>query len=584
MTVSNDDNGKPLHPESRAAQALGRIDAVTRALVPPLHPSTTYIRDADGGYRSGRGYTRSQNPTYDTPEDLLANLDGGASCLLFASGMAASTAVFQTLLPGDHVIVPRIMYWAMRKWLHEFAMSWGLDVEMADTSNTGAIRAALRPGKTRLLWLETPANPTWEISDIAAAADLAHSINARLAVDNTVATPVLTRPIEFGADLVIYSATKYLNGHSDVLAGAVVTARRDAFWQRLHHWQQDAGGVLGPFEAWLLLRGMRTLYPRVRQSSRTAQSIAERLSGHPRISAVLYPGLLDHPQHALATRQMTDGFGGMLSIRLEGGKAAAMATAARVELFKRATSLGGVESLIEHRASIEGPATPVPDDLLRLSIGLEHADDLIADLEHGLDYTDHESTIVVTDSQGQQFFDDDGLSARIAAVVATHIRPVVQDRGGDLHASLANGSVAIDVLGSPGALVPLRSWITGMLRHHVPTVTNITFAIEPSASPSADVNTPVAQRVEELLSAQINPAIAAHGGKIELDEVRDGAVYVRFSGRCQGCTMAEVTLRQGVETLLREHIDGVQSIVDRTDHDAGLDPFFSPGKGGGADG
>ena len=245
----------------------------------------------------------------------------------------------------------------------------------------------MRPGRTRLVWLETPANPSWEISDIAAVAEIAHRAGARLAVDSTVATPVLTRPLALGADLVMHSATKYLNGHSDVIAGTLTTAVDDEWWARLKTIRVRQGGILGSFEAWLLLRGMRTLFLRVRQSSAAAQHVAEHFVGHPAVAEVLYPGLPDFPGHALAARQMSGGFGGMLSIRVRGGEAAAIATAARVEVWKRATSLGGVESLIEHRASIEGPTSPVPRDLLRLSVGIEEPDDLIADLEAALRLT-----------------------------------------------------------------------------------------------------------------------------------------------------------------------------------------------------
>lgn len=238
---SNGRTARNLAPETLAAQALGRIDETTRALVPPVHPSTTYERDPDGGYSSGRGYPRPHNPTYDEPEELLATLEGGSDCLLFASGMAAATAVFQSLLPGDHVVASRVMYWALRTWLVDFAMSWGLEAEFVDTSDRDALAAAMRPGKTRLVWLDTPANPTWDVTDIAAAAEIAHAARARLAVDSTVATPVLTRPLELGADLVVHSASKYLNGHSDVLAGAVACAAEDAFWQRIRAWRRDAG-------------------------------------------------------------------------------------------------------------------------------------------------------------------------------------------------------------------------------------------------------------------------------------------------------------------------------------------------------
>ncbi len=581
MSIEKEKSSKPLHPATQAAQALGRIDDATRAIVPPLHPSTTYLRDSDGGYSSGRGYTRPQNPTYDTPEDLLATLEGGASCILFSSGMAAATAVFQSLLPGDHVIVPRVMYWALRKWLHEFAMSWGLEVEMVDTSNNENIAQAIRPGKTRLVWLETPANPTWEISDIASAAEIAHRTNARLVIDNTVPTPVLTRPIELGADLVVHSATKYLNGHSDVLAGAVVTAKRDAFWQRIRTWQGDAGAVLGPFEAWLLLRGMRTLFPRVKQSSETALSLAGYFQNHSKIKQVLYPGLEDHPQHELAKRQMTNGYGGMLSIRLADGHAAAVITAARVKVFKRATSLGGVESLIEHRASIEGAATPVPFDLLRLSIGLEHPDDLIGDLEQALNYSDKElCEVVLPETIKSSETPPDVLSEHVVHVCDAHIRPTIQDRGGDIDVKVQNQTVQFVVTGSPGALVPLRGWIRGVLQHYVPEIEDVEFLASDLAQDTQTTEYS-GENLKRFIDKEINPALAVHGGLIHLEECHDGVILLRFDGRCQGCAMAEVTLRQGVETLVRERFPAITTVVDITDHEAGTNPYFNPGKGGG---
>ncbi|MBI3513519.1 MAG: aminotransferase class V-fold PLP-dependent enzyme, partial [Proteobacteria bacterium] len=304
--------------------------------------------------------------------------------LTFASGMAAATAVFQALKPGDHVVVPQVMYWGLRKWLLGFATEWGLQVQFIDGGDLDALRAAVVPGRTRLVWLETPANPTWVISDLAAAAEIAHRAGAILAVDSTVATPVLTRPLELGADLVMHAATKYLNGHSDVMAGALVTARADAFWERVVAIRHDNGAILGGVEAWLLLRGMRTLFLRVERTCASTQKIAEHFASDPRVRAVFYPGLPSHPGHAVAAKQMRGGFGGMLSVCVADGEAAAVATAARVKLWKRATSLGGVESLIEHRASIEGAGTPAPPDLLRLSVGIEHADDLIADLHQAL--------------------------------------------------------------------------------------------------------------------------------------------------------------------------------------------------------
>ncbi len=380
----SDDRDAVLRPATLAAQAMGALDPVGRGLAPAIHTATTYERAADNSYPGGRSYGRDDNPSFEPAEDLLRALEGGRRALLFASGMAAATALFQALSPGDHVVAPEVMYWGLRRWLGEDARRWGLDVDFVAAEDTAALASAVRPGRTRLVWLETPANPLWTVSDIAAAAEIAHGAGARLAVDNTVATPVFTRPIAHGADIVMHSATKYLNGHSDVIAGALVAAREDDFWERVAANRARWGAIPGPFESWLLLRGMRTLFPRVRQSAATAALLARRLAGHERVLRVLYPGLADHPGHEVASRQMSGGYGGMLSIRVRGGAAAAIAVAARVRVFKRATSLGGVESLIEHRASIEGPDTRTPDDLLRLSVGIEDPEDLARDLEEAL--------------------------------------------------------------------------------------------------------------------------------------------------------------------------------------------------------
>jgi cystathionine gamma-synthase len=371
-------------PATAAAQALGKIDQRTKAISPPVHMTSTFERDADNLYRAGYGYARAENPAYDQPEALLARLEGGQAAMLFASGMAAATATFQVLSPGDHVIAPKVMYWSLRNWLLSHGVQWGLKVDIVDMTDLGALRHAMRPGETRLIWTETPANPLWDIVDVAAVAEIAHAAGARLAVDSTVATPVLTQPLSLGADLVMHSATKYLNGHSDLVAGALVTAKEDDAWDRLKTVRTQIGGILGSFEAWLLLRGMRTLFPRVRTANANAQFLAERLSRNPYVSHVLYPGLADFPGHAIAARQMKGGFGAMLSIRVRGGETAAIATASHVRVWKRATSLGGTESLVEHRASVEGPDTPCPRDLLRLSVGIEDADDLVHDLEAAL--------------------------------------------------------------------------------------------------------------------------------------------------------------------------------------------------------
>jgi len=375
---------KQLHPATMAAQALGWTDASTGALVLPVHSATTFLRDSDNQYRRGRSYGRADNPTYDQPQAVLTALEGGAASLLFSSGMAAAAAVFQCLARDSHVVAPRVMYWGLRSWLRNFSEAWGIEVEFVDATSLDALRQAVRPSRTGLLWIETPANPLWSVTDLAGAAEIAHSAGALLAVDSTAATPVLTRPLALGADLVMHSATKYLNGHSDVMAGALTTAREDAVWQRLCSARSSAGAILGSFETYLLLRGMRTLFPRVERACRSAQQIAEALSPNPKVLEVLYPGLATNPGHAVAERQMNGGFGGMLSIRVRGGTEAAIAVAARVEVWKRATSLGGVESLIEHRASIEGPDSPAPPDLLRLSVGIEDPGDLIGDLEAAL--------------------------------------------------------------------------------------------------------------------------------------------------------------------------------------------------------
>src|ERR1700756_4227553 len=272
---------RPLSPQTLAAQGLGETAPVTGALAPEISLSTNYEQQPDGSYPQGRVYTRADNPTSEHTERLLAALEGGGcACALFGSGMAAITAVFQSLLPGDHVLVSRVLYWGVRKWLAEFALTWGLDVEFTDTGDLAAVAAAIRPGRTRLLWLETPANPMWEITDLAAVCDLAHAAGVRVPADNAVATPVLTLPFEFCADLVIHSATKYLNGHGDVLAGAVLAARRDPFWERIRSWRRTAGAMPGPFEAWLLQRGMRTLFLRVHRASQTALDVATHFNGH----------------------------------------------------------------------------------------------------------------------------------------------------------------------------------------------------------------------------------------------------------------------------------------------------------------
>ena len=373
-----------LSPETLAAQALGQVSPPFHDLAPPVHLSTTFERAADGSYPGGRVYSRDASPAYDQAEALLCALEGGHRALLFASGMAAATAVLHTLKPGEAVVAPRDMYWALRNWLQAFCAQWGIGLAFYDNASTDDLADTLRAVRPRLLWIETPSNPLWDLTDIAAAVALAREVGARVAVDSTVATPVFTRPLALGADIVMHSATKYLNGHSDVVAGALVAREDSDLWQTIRRNRNLGGAVPGPFEAWLLLRGMRTLHLRVRQASASALAIAQELEGHPGLIRTLYPGLPSHPGHALACRQMQGGFGGMLSIRVAGGEQAARAAIGRLRVFRQATSLGSVESLAEHRASVEGPGSACPVDLIRLSVGIESAADLLADLRAAL--------------------------------------------------------------------------------------------------------------------------------------------------------------------------------------------------------
>ena len=374
-----------LSPETKNAQALGQVDAMTGGITPAIQPSTTFLRDENYQLINGRhSYGRAENPGFDIAESVLAELEGGAAALLFSSGMSAAMAIVQSLLPGDRIVAPKIMYWGLRKWLVAFCGKWGLGLDLFDPADSRALEQAVCREETKLVWIESPCNPTWDIIDIAAAAEIAHGAGAWLAVDSTASTPVLTQPIRYGADVVVHSATKYLNGHCDLVAGAVIAARKGELFEQIDEIRTQAGAILGSFEAWLLQRGMRTLFLRVRKASESALAIAKRFDGHPRLHAVLYPGLPSHPGHAIAKRQMNGGFGGMLSLRVKGDEHAALGIVKRCKVFKRATSLGGVESLIEHRHSIEGEQSPVPKDLVRLSIGIESVDDLIADLERAL--------------------------------------------------------------------------------------------------------------------------------------------------------------------------------------------------------
>ena len=369
--------------ETLAIHAGQAPDLASGAVMPPIVLSTTFERAADGSFPHGYIYTRENNPNRSALEQCLAALEGGADCAAFGSGLGASMAIFQALAPGDHVIMPDDAYHGVSRLVREIMKPWGLQASIVDMTNLDAVRAAVQPN-TRLIWLETPSNPLLKISDIAAIAAIAHDAGALLAVDNTWATPMLQQPLALGADLVMHSTTKYLGGHSDVLGGAVVARTKDALFERVRFLQGHGGAVPAPFDCWLVLRGIRSLAYRMRGHTENAARVAEFLSTHPAIERVHYPGLVTHPGHAVAARQMRSG-GGMLSVEVRGGEPAAMALAARVRIFTRATSLGGVESLIEHRASVEGPESRTPPSLLRISVGLEHPDDLIEDLRQALE-------------------------------------------------------------------------------------------------------------------------------------------------------------------------------------------------------
>jgi cystathionine gamma-synthase len=370
-----------LRPETIAVHAGRRIDPATGAVAAPIHLSTTYQRAEDGSFPSGFNYSRSDNPNRATLEEALAALEGGAGAAAFASGMAAAMSIFQALTPNDHVIAPVEAYHGVLRLLRDLFAPWQLAIDFVDMTDLDAVKKAVRE-KTKLVWAETPSNPTLKLTDLAAVAEIAHGANALFACDNTW-SPIIQRPFELGADLVMHSTTKYFGGHSDVLGGAVIARREDEFFQRLREVQTVGGAVPAPFDCWLVHRGMQTLPWRIRAHSENAGRVALFLESHPKVARVHYPGLASHPQHALARRQMSL-FGGMVSFETKGDRATAMALPNHTRISTRATSLGGVESLIEHRQSIEGPDTLTPETLLRLSIGLEHADDLIADLERAL--------------------------------------------------------------------------------------------------------------------------------------------------------------------------------------------------------
>ena len=368
--------------ESRVVHSGAGPDPHTGAVSPPIHLSTTFARDEAGAPVGGFAYIRESNPTQEMLEATLGALEGGEAALAFASGMAASVTLLQTLPPGSHVVLPHDGYFGLRATGREFLPRWGLEVTEVDMRDLSRLQAALRPN-TKLVVIETPSNPLLNVVDLAGAIALVRERGAATLVDNTFATPALQRPIESGADVVLHSTTKYLGGHSDVQGGALVFARRGDLYEKTAHVRHLLGPVASPFNSWLVLRGIRTLACRVAMQSTTALAVAQALEKHAAVAAVHYPGLASHPGHALARRQMS-AYGAMLSFRARGGREAAIRAVARARLFVRATSLGGFESLIEHRATSEGPNSEAPPELVRISIGLEHPDDLVADLEYAL--------------------------------------------------------------------------------------------------------------------------------------------------------------------------------------------------------
>ena len=369
--------------ETLAIHAGRAPDRATGAVREPIHLATTFERGADGSFPRGYSYTRAGNPNRGALEQAVAALEGGGEAVAFASGSAATLAAFTLAAQGGRVVCCSDCYHGTAKQLRDILPRWGGSAEFVDTTDLDAVRRALEPGAT-LLWVETPSNPLLRVSDLAALAELAHSSGALLGCDNTFASPVLQQPLALGADLVMHSSTKYLGGHSDVLGGMLVLPPGSPLIEPLRDFQGTSGGVPAPFDCWLLLRSLATLPLRVRQQSANALAVARLLASDARVERVHYPGLEQHPGHALASRQMRDGYGAVVSIQVPGGAAEALAVAGRVQLFTRATSLGGVESLIEHRASIEGPHSQTPQNLLRLAIGLEHPADLIADLDAAL--------------------------------------------------------------------------------------------------------------------------------------------------------------------------------------------------------
>lgn len=374
---------KTVHPATWAAHAGGAIDQQSAGVVPPIQPATTFLRDADYALENESNlYQRPHSETVRHVERLVAHLEGAEESLLFPSGMAAIAASLRWVPNGGRVILQQGIYWGTTKWIRDFTARRDMTLVEVDATQLEALETACAD-KADVVFIETPSNPLLNVIDIAEVGKLAHRAGAILIVDNTVGTPILSQPLAQGADIVMHSATKAMNGHSDVLGGVLSVGKDVAPWEAITLDRADAGAVMGPFEAWLLLRGLRTLPLRVDRMSQNAMRVARYLANHPAVETVLYPGLDTHPSHQIALRQMTGGFGGLLSVLVKGSKEDALRVTGRLELFLRATSLGGVESLVEHRFSIESH-TGLPENLLRLSVGIECAEDLIADFGQAL--------------------------------------------------------------------------------------------------------------------------------------------------------------------------------------------------------
>lgn len=370
-----------MKPETLAIHASNLVKSTTGDVTPPINLSTTFFRDADGGYPGGHMYSRVSNPNRSALENTIAKLEYGEDAAAFSSGNYCGMALFQALKPGSHIIAPDDMYWGIKKQLLTI-FNEILEFDFVDLTNLDLVNAAIKPN-TKMIWIETPSNPLLKVTDIEEIAKIAKPLNIALVCDSTFASPILQNPILLGADVVLHSSTKYLGGHSDVLGGILIAAKKDEFWDKIKNIQQTGGAVPSPFDCYLLCRSIKTLAYRMKGHCENAKQVAQYLVNHPRVESVFFPGLATHPQHEIAKKQMKD-FGGMMSFLVKGDAEATNKVVNKVKLFAQATSLGGVESLIEHRYSIEGPDSTTPKNLLRISVGLEHIDDIIADLEQAL--------------------------------------------------------------------------------------------------------------------------------------------------------------------------------------------------------